>query len=86
MEPPNQPDARADEIVTFWSGFFRMRPGHWGGWMFSTNPVITGIEFEDVARTKAYAQVTIGYEGASVALEKKGGAWKALGMGGRWIQ
>jgi tetratricopeptide (TPR) repeat protein len=86
MEPPNQPDARADEIVTFWNGFFRMRPGHWSGWMFSTNPVITGIEFQDVARTKAYAQVTIGYEGATVALEKKGGAWKALGMGGRWIQ
>lgn len=54
--------------------------------MLSTNPVITGIAFEDAARTKAYAQVTIGYEGATVALEKKAGAWKALGMGGRWIQ
>jgi len=86
MEVPNQPDRRSRNVMDFWRGFFQMRPGHWGGWMFQTNPIISGIEFGDAARTTAFAEVAIGYEGGVVALEKKNGVWKALGIGGRSIQ
>jgi tetratricopeptide (TPR) repeat protein len=85
MAVPNQPAGPSRDVMAFWNRFFRMRPGHWGGWMFSTNPIITGVNFTDAARSSASAHVTIGYEGATVALEKKDGTWRVLGIGGFWI-
>jgi tetratricopeptide (TPR) repeat protein len=85
METPNQPVGDAMQILGLWKQFFPARPGHWGGWELETYPVITEIEFRDRERTKAAAKVTIGYSGATVELEKKGGAWIAERLTSQWI-
>jgi len=85
METPNQPVGDSKRIVDFWNQFFPARPGHWGGWVLETYPVITRIEFLDAARTKASAFVTVGYSGATVVLEKIDGKWKAVRLTNQWI-
>lgn len=85
MEVPHQPAGGAREIVTVWSGVFEAHPGHWGGWIFETAPVIDRIEFLDAGRTKAAVKVTLRYEGVTVVLEKVGGAWKVVKLTNRWI-
>jgi hypothetical protein len=85
MEVPNQPIGGSLEILKLLQRFFPARPGHWGGWMFETFPMITQIEFTNAERTKAGVRVTIGYEGATVILEKKEGEWTYVEMTNRWI-
>jgi tetratricopeptide (TPR) repeat protein len=85
MSVPNQPAGRSAELLKFLQQFFPARPGHWGGWMFQTFPMITRIEFEDAARTRAAVFVTVGYEGATLVFEKQGGVWTFKEMTGRWI-
>lgn len=85
MEVPNQPIGGSAAIAEVWDELFAMRPGHWGGWMLSTFPAVSGIEFLDTAPTKATAAVTIGYSGATIVLEKVDGLWKAVRLTGWWI-
>ncbi|HEX7088014.1 MAG TPA: tetratricopeptide repeat protein [Vicinamibacterales bacterium] len=86
MAVPNQPAGAAVDVRAFWSRYFHVRPGHWGGWIFETFPVLLGIDFADEALTKAAARVRIGYEGATVLLEKRDGAWVATGLTNEWIE
>ncbi len=79
MEVPNQPVGGSQQILTLLKKFFPARPGHWGGWMVETFPTITRIEFTNPERTRAGVAVTIGYEGATIVLEKKGGVWTYRG-------
>jgi len=85
METPNQPVGDSVRIVALWARFFPARPGHWGGWELETYPVIDEIHFTNAERTRASAKVTIGYSGATVELEKEGGAWLARRLTNRWI-
>ena len=85
MEIPNQPVGGSRELLTFLQKFFPARPGHWGGWMFETFPVVNFIEFMDPGRTRAGVAVTIGYEGATLVFEKRDGAWVYKEMVNRWI-
>jgi hypothetical protein len=85
METPNQPVGASIDVLTFWNRFFPARPGHWGGWEIETYPNITQIEFIDAERTKANVNVTIGYSGATVVLEKVGGKWKAIRLTNQWV-
>ena len=85
METPNQPAGRAVDVMGFWSGFFPMRPGHWGGWVLETYPIIDRIEFLDEARTRASVFVTVGYSGATVVMEKRNGVWQAISLTNQWI-
>jgi hypothetical protein len=85
METPNQPVGASMDILAIWNKFFPSRPGHWGGWELETYPVITNIVFNDAARTKAEAAVTVGYSGATVVLEKIDGRWVARRLTNQWI-
>jgi hypothetical protein len=85
MERPNQPVGTSLDILAFWSHFFAGQPGHWAGWVLETYPILTRIEFFDEARTRAGASVTIGYGGVTVLLEKRNGAWVAIGWRERWV-
>lgn len=85
METPNQPVGDSMRILGLWQRFFPARPGHWGGWELETYPVITGVRFLDETRTKAAANVTIGYSGATVELEKQDGRWVARRLTNWWI-
>ena len=60
-------------------------PGHWGGWVFHTYPIITRIEFIDAGRTRAAVSVTVGYSGATVQMEKRDGRWIAKELTNFWI-
>jgi hypothetical protein len=82
MEIPNQPAGGAAELLKFLQEFFPARPGHWGGWMLQTFPIITSIEFLDGSRTRAGVHVTIGYEGATLMLEKGTAAGRSRGW---WV-
>ena len=72
-------------ILAFWNRFFAARPGHWGGWVLATYPIVTEIEFLDTGRTRANAAVTIGYSGATVVLEKIDGEWRAVKLTHMWV-
>lgn len=85
METPNQPAGPALDVLALLNRFFPARGGHWGGWEFGTYPVITRIAFQNHDRTKATADVTIGYSGATVVLEKRDGAWIAVELTNEWI-
>jgi len=85
MEVPNQPVGGSAEILKLLQQFFPARPGHWGGWMLQSFPIITAIEFLNESRTRAGVHVTIGYEGATLILEKNDGVWTFKEMVGRWI-
>jgi hypothetical protein len=85
METPNQPVGDSMKILALFGQFFEARPGHWGGWELETYPQVTQIEFVDAERTKANANVTIGYSGATVVLEKVDGKWRAVRLTNEWI-
>lgn len=85
METPNQPVGDSIQILSLFGRFFEARPGHWGGWELETYPQVTQIEFVNAERTKANANVTIGYSGATVVLEKVDGKWRAVRLTNHWI-
>lgn len=85
METPNQPVGDSMQILSLFGRFFQARPGHWGGWVLETYPQVTQIEFVNAERTKANANVTIGYSGGTVVLEKVDGKWRALRLTNEWI-
>jgi len=85
METPNQPAGESVNILAFWNTFFPARAGHWGGWEFTSYPRLTRIEFLDAARTRAAANLTIGYAGITVVLEKRGTAWTPVRLTNEWI-
>ncbi len=85
METPNQPVGNSMQILSLFGRFFEARPGHWGGWVLETYPQVTQIEFVNAERTKANANVTIGYSGATVVLEKVDGKWRAVRLTNQWI-
>ena len=85
METPNQPVGDSMQILALFGRFFPARPGHWGGWELETYPHVTQIEFVNAERTKANANVTIGYSGATVVLEKIDGKWRAVRLTNQWI-
>jgi hypothetical protein len=81
-----QPAGASRKVLELWAKFFPTKPGHWGGWHFYTFPILYQIEFLDDARTKAIVPFRIGYQGATVVLEKTGGTWRATRMTSRWIE
>ena len=85
METPNQPVGPSLDILALWKEFFAARPGHWGGWVLETYPIVARIEFLDDERTRASASVVVGYAGATVVLEKQDGVWVALRLTNRWV-
>ena len=85
MQVPNQPAGGSLAVLELLKRFFPARPGHWGGRMIETFPMITQIEFTDAARTRAAVRFTVGYEGATAILEKKDGVWTFKEMTNRWI-
>jgi tetratricopeptide (TPR) repeat protein len=85
MDTPNQPVGDSMQILSLFGRFFEARPGHWGGWELETYPQVTQIEFVNAERTKANANVTIGYSGATVVLEKVDGKWRAVRLTNQWI-
>lgn len=85
METPNQPVGASMQILDLWRNFFFAQPGHWGGWVLETYPIITEILFVDASRTRAEVAVTVGYSGCTVILEKEGGVWTAKRLTNRWI-
>ncbi len=85
MQTPNRPAGPSLEVLAFWKPFFFVQPGHWGGWVFETYPIVTEIEFVDAARTRAAVKVTVGYSGCTVQLAKKNGAWVATELTNFWI-
>ena len=85
METPNQPVGDSMQILSLFGRFFEARPGHWGGWELETYPQVTQIEFVNAERTKANANVTIGYSGGTVVLEKVDGKWRAVRLTNQWI-
>jgi outer membrane protein assembly factor BamD (BamD/ComL family) len=85
MQVPNQPIGDSMVVLGLLNKAVAARPGHWGGWVFETYPIVTKIEFLDAGRTRAVAKVTVGFSGCDVILEKAGGAWKAIRMTNQWI-
>jgi hypothetical protein len=85
MDVPNQPAGASVAVLAFLNRFFPVEPGHWGGWMFETFPMILQIEFTNAERTKAAVNVMVEYEGATVELEKPAGRWVWKATVGRWI-
>ncbi|MGD9906654.1 MAG: hypothetical protein AB7U83_24570 [Vicinamibacterales bacterium] len=85
MQVPNQPIGDARSIVQWWNRFFPTRPGHWGGFEILTYPAFSSIEFTDAARTRALVPIAVGYSGATVVLEKVGGAWTMTELVNFWI-
>ena len=86
MEVPNQPIGRVEQILKFWNRFFTIGPGHWGGFIVQTFPIVTEIPFVDAARTRAAARIRTGYEGSTQLLTKRDGKWKVTGTSGHWIE
>lgn len=85
IDVPNQPVGTSISILTFWNEFFPARPGHWGGWVVGTYPIIDEVAFTDAGYTHAEVKVTIGYAGCTVVMEKQNGVWKALEMTNGWV-
>jgi hypothetical protein len=85
MDTFNQPAGFAREIGSLWGEIFPTQPGHWGGTVLQTYPIVTRIEFLDDARTKTTALVTVGYSGATLVLEKVDGVWRAVRLTRWWI-
>jgi hypothetical protein len=86
MQTPNQPIGDVQQVQRFWNRFFTMGPGHWGGWIFQTFPIINEVTFIDAARTRGAARIRIGYEGSTQLLTKVDGTWKVTGSSGPWIE
>jgi tetratricopeptide (TPR) repeat protein len=81
-----QPAGASCRLLELWTKFFPAMPGHWGGWLFYTFPILYQIEFLDDARTKALVPFRVGYQGATVVLQKTGGTWRASKMTSTWIE
>lgn len=86
METPNQPIGGVEQIQKFWNRFFTMGPGHWGGWILQTFPIVTEVTFIDAARTRGAARIRTGYQGSTQLLTKVDGTWKVTGTSGHWIE
>jgi tetratricopeptide (TPR) repeat protein len=86
METPNQPIGGVEQIQKFWNRFFTMGPGHWGGWLLQTFPIVGEVTFIDAARTRGAARIRIGYQGSTQLLTKDDGRWKVTGSSGHWIE
>ncbi len=86
MGAPNQPIGGVEHIEKFWNRFFTMGPGHWGGWILQTFPMVTEVTFIDAARTTGAARIRNGYQGSTQLLTKVGGTWKITGSSGHWIE
>jgi hypothetical protein len=86
METPHQPIGGVEHIQKFWNRFFTMGPGHWGGWILQTFPIVTEVTFIDAARTRGAARIRIGYQGSTQLLTKGDGTWKVSGSSGHWIE
>lgn len=85
MDTPNQPAGASLHVLALWKNVFWAQPGHWGGWVFESYPIINEIEFVDAARTRAAVKVTVGYSGATVQMEKKDGVWRATALTNFWV-
>jgi len=85
MEVPNQPAGAAERIIGWWNGFFPARPGHWEGVDVETAPAFHAVAFTDAARTRATVAVRIAYAGATLVLEKSGGAWRIRAITDQWV-
>jgi hypothetical protein len=85
METPNQPVGESMNILALWTEYFPTRPGHWGGFEFTSYPRLTRVEFLDAARTRAAVNVTIGYSGCTVVLEKRDGVWTPTRLTNEWV-
>ena len=83
METPNQPVGLSAAIGDMWSKLFHVRPGHWGGWVLTTYPYVSKIEFDRDGH--ALAHVTVGYSGGAVEFEKQNGVWVAKRIVNVWI-
>ena len=86
METPNRPIGAVEHIQKFWNRFFTMGPGHWGGWILQTFPIVTEVTFIDAARTRGAARIRTGYQGSTQLLTKGDGTWKVSGSSGHWIE
>jgi tetratricopeptide (TPR) repeat protein len=86
METPNQPIGGVEHIEKFWNRFFTMGPGHWGGWILQTFPMVTEVTFIDAARTRGAARIRSGYQGSTQLLTKTSGTWRVTGSSGHWIE
>ena len=86
METPNQPAGEVEQIAKFWNRFFIMGPGHWGGWILQTFPMVLEVTFIDAARTRGAARIRTGYEGSTQLLTKGDGRWKVSGSSAHWIE
>lgn len=86
METRNQPIGRLEHIQRFWNRFFTMGPGHWGGWILQTFPIVNEVTFIDAARTKGAARIRTGYQGSTQLLTKSDRTWKVSGSSGYWIE
>jgi tetratricopeptide (TPR) repeat protein len=80
------PAGASYQVLTLWKRFFPAMPGHWGGWLFYSFPILHRIEFLDERRTRALVPFRIGYEGGTVVLEKTGGRWTAQRLTYLWIE
>lgn len=80
------PAGASRDVLTFWKRFFPAMPGHWGGWLFYSFPILHHIEFLDEQRSKALVPFRIGYEGGTVVLEKIGGQWIPQRLTNQWIE
>ncbi|HEU4935338.1 MAG TPA: tetratricopeptide repeat protein [Vicinamibacterales bacterium] len=75
-----------EHIEKFWNRFFTMGPGHWGGWILQTFPMVTEVTFIDAPRTRGAARIRNGYQGSTQLLTKADGTWKVTGSSGHWIE
>jgi hypothetical protein len=85
METPNQPIGPSVEILALWKQFFPARPGHWGGWVLQTYPIVGRILFRDEERSSASVAVGIGYSGCTVHLERTPDGWTVVRLSNFWI-
>jgi tetratricopeptide (TPR) repeat protein len=85
-ETSNQRIGGVEHIEKFWNRFFTMGPGHWGGWILQTFPIVNEITFTDAARTRGAARIRTGYQGSTQLLTKADGTWKITGSSGHWIE
>ena len=76
----------ARPIQKFWNRFFTMGPGHWGGWILQTFPIVFEISFADPGRTSAGARVRTGWAGHTELLAKDGREWKVKGTSNHWME
>jgi tetratricopeptide (TPR) repeat protein len=85
MQTPNQPAGPSLQVLALWKRSFFAQPGHWGGWVFETYPIVNEIEFINKEQTRAAVRVTVGYSGCTVQIEKRAGIWVTLELTNFWI-